>query len=97
MTTFLTFLSGLHFFGSERKEGQAELRCPNWRQQRQRPFLIQCSRSCGVILVTHMYDINIHGVGVFSRFRWRGGMVVGLFGGVVPTGSGSEQLLHTKQ
>ena len=43
------------------------------------------------------YDINIHGVGVFSRFRWRGGMVVGLFGGVVPTGSGSEQLLHTKQ
>ena len=29
------------------------------------------------------YDINIHGIGVFSRFRWQGSMVVGLFGGVV--------------
>ena len=29
------------------------------------------------------YDINIHGVGVFSRFRWQGGMVVGLFDGIV--------------
>ena len=29
------------------------------------------------------YDINIHGIGIFSRFRWQGSIVVGLFGGVV--------------
>ena len=27
-----------------------------------------------------MYDINIHGIGVFSRFRWQGSMVVVLLG-----------------
>ena len=30
-----------------------------------------------------MNDINIYGVGIFGRFRWRGGMVIGLFGGVI--------------
>ena len=44
---------------------------------------MQCSCSWGVMLVTCTYDVNIHGIGVFGRFRWQGSMVVGLFGGVV--------------
>ena len=31
----------------------------------------------------NMDDIYIHGVGVSSRFRWQGSMVIKLFGGVV--------------
>ena len=27
-----------------------------------------------------MYDINVHGIGVFGGFRWRRRMIVGLFG-----------------
>ena len=59
LTTFLIFLSGLHFFGSEGKEGQAELRCPDWPQWKQRLFLIQHSHSSGVILVIHMTSTSM--------------------------------------
>ena len=34
-----------------------------------------------------MYDINVHGIGVFGRFRWQGSMVVGLFGIVMLLGN----------
>ena len=29
------------------------------------------------------YDINIHGIGVFGRFRWSGGMIIGLSDGTI--------------
>ena len=59
LTIFLTFFSGLCFFGLEGNEGQAEVRCPDWWQWKQRPLLMQHSCSWGIILVTWMTSTSM--------------------------------------
>ena len=73
LATFLTFFSGLHFFGSEGNEGQASLEAET------------VFDAIFLFLESHlgdMNDINIYGVGIFGRFSWEGSMVVGLSDGV---------------